>query len=203
MLFRSVYTTRVDGVSQAWLASLDRRQAARVIAREANEVSFAGDDVVFSSLQKQTNSLMRVPKAGGEPVQLLSSIVNKFGVSPDGRFVLVGVPRTGDQAGGETVAIPTAGGTPVKVCAVTCAGYWSRDGRTLYLRGGGGKWFAIPIPEGRSLPVFKSVVDFAHPESMPGAHVMIGEQIVPGPDLSTYAYVKAETPRNLYRIPLH
>jgi len=204
-----VYTTRVDGAPQAWLASLDRRQAPRVIARDADEVSFAGDAVVYRSLQKQKNSLMRVSKAGGEPVELLSSIVNKFGVSPDGRFVLVGAPGAGEHASAETIMVPTAGGPPVRVCALACAGQWSRNGRYLYVHSGGltegGNWFAIPIPEGRPVPVLsKGVIDFAHPESMPsGSHVMIGEQIAPGPEPSTYAFVKDETPRNLYRIPLH
>ena len=58
-------TTDGVGVSQIWLAPLDRRTPPRQIARSGDQVSFGADgDLVFRSLEETANALVRIKKDG-------------------------------------------------------------------------------------------------------------------------------------------
>jgi hypothetical protein len=68
-----------------------------------------------------------------------------------------------------------------------------------------GKSIAIPIPSGKSFPdlpaagLDANAVELQHV----GASVMEHGPVSPGPDPSTYVFVKTDLQRNLFRIPLH
>jgi len=204
-----VFSTAAGGESQILIAPIDRHQAPALIARGGDAVSFGpNDDVVFRSLGAQTNTLMRVPRSGGPPTPIFAPILDKAGVSPDGQWAFVAISEPGKPTSVESVVVPVNGGATVKVCSQLCYGRWSHDGRYLYLYPWSGRlsrtWIAVPIPAGRSLPAFaKSGIDLDHLEVLSGTQVIRQEEVAPGPTPSTYAFVKAETSRNLYRIPLH
>jgi hypothetical protein len=188
------------GTSQIWLAALDRRTPPRQIAQGGDQVSFGPEeDLVFRSVT-ENNALIRIKKDGtGRSRVPAATVVDKVGVSPDGKWV------TASLAEGGTVAIPVDGGAPVKICALRCLSTWSPDGRFFYLwRLGKRKTLAFPVPSGRSLPDLPAEgVDPGAAIGPPGARIIENDSISPGRDPSTYVFIKTDLHRNLYRIPLH
>jgi serine/threonine protein kinase len=202
-----VFTTPGSGgESQIWLASLDRRTPPRQIARGGDELSFgAGGDVIFRALQGTGNLLARIRKDGTEQERLTTApILDKYGTSPDGEWVIAVSLDTGEPA---TLAVPVHGGAPRKLCAAACSAVWSSDGRFFYVASawGPGRTLAIPVPTGKSLPDFSAsgIDPLAGVVSIPGARMIEHGSVSPGPDPSTYVFTKTDLQRNLFRIPLH
>ena len=67
-----------------------------------------------------------------------------------------------------------------------------------------GRTLAIPLPAGASLPDLPEVgIGTEETPAIPGLRVINRELISPGPDASTFAFVKTDSQKNLFRIPLH
>jgi hypothetical protein len=139
-------------------------------------------------------------------------MLDKYGVSPDGKWISIFSPGTGEDAEPVTLAVPVDGGVPVRICFPSCPTVWSVDGRFLYLPIAWGpdataprKTAAIPVPAGKSLPDLPPAgIDASQDEvTARGARVIEQRSISPGPDPSTYVFAKSELQRNLFRIPLH
>jgi hypothetical protein len=205
-------TTESNGESTIWLASLDRSTPPRQIAA-GDEVSFgAGGELIFRSLN-ENNALVRIQRDGtGRDRITTTPVLDKFGVSPDGNWVIVWSPGSGDQGEG-TLAIPTHGGAARKICEA-CWATWSADGRFFYVALApasssatisSGTTLAIPVPVGKSLPDLPAngiALDTAVIE-LPNARVIEHDALSPGPEPSTYLFTKTDQQRNLFRIPLH
>jgi serine/threonine protein kinase len=194
-------TTDGNGTSQIWLAALDRSTPPRQIAQGGDRVSFGPeDDLVFRSLA-ENNALIRIKKDGtGRSRVSAEKILDKFGLSPDGQWVIAHL------AEGGTVAVPVDGGTPTRICAQVCPSAWSSDGRWLYVGApvATGKTYAIPVPSGRSLPDLPAGgIDPRAEVAVPGTRLIEHGSISPGADPSTYAFLKTDLQRNLFRVPLH
>jgi hypothetical protein len=128
--------------------------------------------------------------------------VDKFGVSPDGRWALASAAAVEDGTAGMN-AVPLHGGAPRRICVDCDAAVWSSDRKFLYLSAKG-RTLAIPIPPGKSLPDLPvSGIRLAEAEGLPGTRVIEHGAVSPGPDPSTYVFVKTDLQRNLFRIPLH
>jgi eukaryotic-like serine/threonine-protein kinase len=149
-------TTDNNGASQIWLASLDRRAPPRQIARDGDEVSFgANGELIFRS-PGENNVLVRIKEDGtGRERITPTPVQDKFGVSPDGEWVIVGSPGAGENVPA-MLAVPTHGGAPRKIC-VDCYAGWSSDGRFFYVSidhrafaASPGKLLAIPVRAGQS-----------------------------------------------------
>jgi Tol biopolymer transport system component len=206
------YTTKESsGESRIWLASLHGRTAPREIARAGDQVSFGVDhDLFFRSMEGMTNSLVRIKKNNSERERIGAvPIVYKFGVSPDGDWVIVHAAGPGEYYQPQTLAVPVHGGDPQRICSHSCPAVWSADGRFLYLARGAtvsspAMTVAIPVPAGKSLPDLPaSGITFAAAAQLPGAHVIARDLVSPGADPSTYVFTRSEWRRNLFRIPLH
>jgi serine/threonine protein kinase len=205
-------TTNADGQSQIWLAPLDRRTSPLLIVEAGDQVSFgAPGELIFRSLAKG-NALARIKTDGSgfERVPTVS-ILEKRDVSPDGEWVIIHTPSTGDRPVVEDVAVPLRGGVPKKICEACITG-WSQDGRFFYVAGdvktstsSARRAFAIPVPAGQALPDFPAggITDFAQAAALPGARTIEERLISPGSDPSTYIFTKTDSQRNLFRIPLH
>jgi hypothetical protein len=97
----------------------------------------------------ENSTLIRIKKDGtGRSRVTAAPVLDKFGLLPDGKWVIASL------AEGGTFAIPVHGGTPVKICTLrSCPSIWSPDGRWLYVAPGvTGKTYAISVPSGRSPP---------------------------------------------------
>ena len=205
-------TTDSAGTSQIWLAPLDRRTSPRLIASAGDSVSFgAAGELIFRSLG-ENNALVRIKTDGTGRERIPTvSVLAKGDVSPDGEWVIIRAPGTGKDAVLATLAIPIHGGAPKIIC-YTCSATWSTDGKFFYVGSNqsasatsAGKTLAIPVPAGKSLPDLPaagiSVADGA--VGLRGAVTIEDGLIVPGPDPSTYLFTRADSQRNLFRIPLH
>jgi serine/threonine protein kinase len=209
-------TTNGDGHSQIWLAPLDRRTPPRVIVDAADQVSFgAPGELIFRSLA-QGNALARIKTDGTRFERIPTvSFLDKGDVSPDGEWVIIHTPPTSDQPVLETRAVPIRGGVPRTVCrgdADFCTAAWSPDGNFFYVGSDlitspsfARRTFAIPVPAGKALPDFLvgGIPDLKRAVALPGARTIEEGPISPGSDPSTYVFTKADSQRNLFRIPLH
>jgi hypothetical protein len=188
------------------LAPLDRRTPPREIARSGDQVSFGADgDIVFRSREEKTNVLARIKKDGSGRERITAApIVDKYGVSPDGKWAVVASPES-DKAGSSRFAVPISGGAPQKICFGGCLALWSSDGRFFYYQPFSGKTqtLAIPVPAGKSLPDLPSSGISAAEGVVPGAMILEHTLVSPGPDPSTYVFTRTDNQRNLFRIPLH
>ncbi len=199
-----VFTTVRDGASQIWIAPLDRHAAPTLLIRGGDEVAFdRAGAVFFRSLGEHANFLHRMRSDGSSNVRVLETPIVEFhAVAPDGRWASVDLPVEGGIAGG--FLAPVGGGAPSLIRKGWWPSQWSRDGNTLYVEVGTGensqrhgRTAALPIgADGLPVESAMSVPDAAlipHPES----------DLSMGSDPSVYAFVKWETRRNIYRIPLH
>ena len=192
-------TTDGNGTSQIWWAALDRRTPPRQIAQGGDQVSFGPEeDLVFRSVA-ENNALIRIKKDGtGRSRVTAATVIDKFGLSPDGKWVIASL------AGSGTFAMPVDGGAPKRICARTCPSTWSSDGRWLYVTlRAADKTYAIPVPSGRSLPVLPAQGVDREAAGRPEARIISNGSISPGADPSTYVFTKTDQQRNLFRIPLH
>jgi WD40 repeat protein len=200
-------TTAGDGERQIWLAAFDRRTAPRQIVRGGNSVTFGDKDQLdFLMLEEKVNFLYRIRKDGTERKRLSENpVLNKFGISPDGNWLIVIAAASGDAnaATFESIAMPVHGGAPRKICPGPCRVVWSPDGRYFYMSIPG-KTIAIPLPAGKSLPDWQpSVINLPDVAKVPGSLLMDHEYISPGAEPSTYVFTKTDLQRNLFQIPLH
>ena len=137
-------------------------QPPRQIARAGDQVSFGADGhLVFRSLEEKTNLLVRIKKDGtGRERITTAPILDKYGVSPDGEWVIVLSPGAGVDVGNARRAHPTAA-PPRKICDANLPGRMVfRREDLLCVAGpavaatslGKTQVLAIPVPAGKSLP---------------------------------------------------
>ena len=188
-------------------------QPPRQIARAGDQVSFGADgDLIFRSLEEKTNWLVRIKKDGSGRERITTApILEKFGVSPDGKWVIVFSPGAGEDAVPAVLAVPIHGGAPKKICVPDCSAGWSSDGRFFYvatrrcLRTPRERRSRFLCRRGKSLPDLPaSGIDLsARGIALPATRWIEHGSISPGPDPSTYVFTKTDLQRNLFRIPLH
>jgi hypothetical protein len=125
------------GTSHVWLARLDRPDPPRQLAEfEADSPRFdAVGDIFCRGIENGTRFIYRLreghapEKAIQQPVLFLQTI------SPDGTWLIVRAQQPADRQDGSqvTMAVPTAGGPPVPLCAI-CEVDWMPNGRSLVIR---------------------------------------------------------------------
>ena len=204
-----VFSTQSSGKApQIWLAPLDRSSPPKLVTAEGGAWPLFGPDnqVLFLWSDGKANYLVRTARDGSNRSKVVPySVGNVDSISPDRRWI---VAMTG---GGSTVALPTEGGDPRTIYRVsTPAVAWSADGKFFYVGvqttslNSVGKTVAIPVPPGQMLPDLppSGIRGLEEAKALPGAIVLDGWDIAPGPDPSVYAYTKTTVHRNLYRIPV-
>jgi Tol biopolymer transport system component len=213
------FTTRTtEGVLEIWLATLDRSSPPRRIVENGDEVSFAGSELVFRELAGKANYLARIGKDGTGRVRIVDTpILNKHDTSPDGSWVVAVDSGSAEQASPQTTSVRSVrgGGVAARLCLANCGATFSPDGKWLYvalLRIGnqpdvGARTLAIPMGKSGDLPdTVTSLIEAAFKGSLPleqsGVRVLQGAFLAPGPDPSTYAYVRQDVQSNLFRIPI-
>jgi hypothetical protein len=200
-----VFTTDHDGASQIWIAPLDRHAPPKLLIRGGDEAAFdnAGD-VFFRSLGERANHLNRVHSDGSGNVRVLENpIVELEAVAPDGRWVAVDMPVEGGI--GAAWLVPVDGGAPSLIRKGWWPSHWSRDGKLLYMEIGTGE---DSQRHGRTaaLPIGADGLPIGSPAALaPDATLILQPEssLAMGSDSSVYVFVKEETQRNIYRIPLH
>ena len=213
-----VFMTRAEnGAREIWLAPLDRSAPPRRITENADDPSFAGSEIAFRELDTKAIYVTRIGKDGTARQRIIETpIIDKGDTSPDGAWVVAIASGTGERGPTPGTTIQSLrGGPPTLLCPGNCPSAFSADGRWLYVTllgigqqpGSGAKTLAVRMGENGELPASLSTVVGAAfagtlPSDQPGVRLLQGTFIAPGPDPSTYAYVKQEVQSNLFRIPI-
>jgi hypothetical protein len=212
---RVAYSALGDGGQwRLWLALLDRRSSPRQLPSSTSDdvpIFLPSGEIIFRAREEKSNYLCRVKEDGsGRQKVIPDPIIFLNGASPDGNWAVVYEATVGEETTGESLAIPIHGGTPLHLCG-GCSLKWSNDGHFLYLtfyfqnRGmGEGQTLVIGLRPGTDFPRWppagiKSEADLL---SLHALRVIPLQEVAPGPDNATYAFVRNAAHRNLYRIPL-
>ena len=212
-----VFSARPAGQpSQLWIAPLDRTSPPRRISAGGEEAPYFGanGDVLFRLTENNVSYLGAMTRDGGSRRKALPlRVASVRQISPDRRFMIVGAVLPGDanlkEPGQSIVALDGSGAR--RFCDNLCRAAWSPDGRYFYIELANssrenptGRTLAIPISPGHSLPPIPpaAVHNLAEWAKVPGAKVVDHDEIAPGSNPSTYAYIQSSVHANLFRIPL-
>jgi DNA-binding winged helix-turn-helix (wHTH) protein/Tol biopolymer transport system component len=200
-----VFSTQPPGkASQLWLAPLDGSSPPRQLSSTGEGAPHFGPDgqVLFQFSDGKANYIGRINKDGtGRSKSLPDPVLALLGISPDRRWLIT-------DSSAAILATSIRGGSPRRICMGWCSAAWAPDGKFLYIglppNSGlpSAKTLAIPVPAGEMLPRLPSsgIRGAEDAKAIRGTRLLDGWFIAPGPDPSTFAYVKTTMHRNLYRI---
>jgi DNA-binding winged helix-turn-helix (wHTH) protein/Tol biopolymer transport system component len=210
-----VFSTQPAGkATQLWIAAIDRRFSPKLISSSGDTSPHFGRDnsIHYRLSDGTTHHLARMNRDGSNRSKVADyPIGNVQTISPDRRWIVAFVPPVDGGLYLTTLAIPTEGGSPKRICVrANCTVNWSPDGKFLYVgverksRTSQGKTLVIPVPPGQMFPELPEtgIRGLADGSALRGARVLEGWNIAPGPSPSVFAYVKTTVHRNLFRIPL-
>ena len=199
--------------SQIWIAPLDRSAPPHRIAANGESLPHFGphDDIVFRLTDGKAFYVGVMAGDGtGRRKALPGRLINFNSLSPDRRLVSVTAVLPGVTLP-VTFILPLDGSPAIPICDSLCQPTWSPDGRYLYLeiadKSGQNQHAAtaaIQIPPGETVPHVppEAVHDTIQWAKVPGVKIIQDTGIAPGPNPSTYAYIKPSVHANLFRIPL-
>jgi tRNA A-37 threonylcarbamoyl transferase component Bud32 len=200
---KSIAYVTTDG--RLWYSLVDRQTPPMMLAQQgsAPQFSFSGD-IFFRSgsilyrIHPDGTGMREVPGNPGDPKLPISPM------SPDEEWSI----RISDSS--HVLAYPKNGGPPVPLCeGANCSAGWTSDAKFFWisvdpLSGQNGLMGLIPLSSKSMLPALppQGVRTRADLMKIPGVQVVSTRFASPSPDGSSYAFVKQESRRNLYRIPL-
>jgi len=204
-----------DRRSRLWVASTDRSDAPRQIPNVEGDMPYFGPpgEVVFHAIEGNSTFAFRIREDGTNKQKLTQKeIVELWGASPDGKFVIGETGTSGRQGARPGVAIPIAGGPLKPIFDGMCYLKWQGNRKFVYVSvltaalsaGASGRTYILPVPPGKVFPNippggFHSEKEIA---ALPGVRVIDAADVSPGPSPNVYAFSRQDVYRNLHRIPL-
>ena len=209
-----------EGKRALWIGDLDRRSAPRQIPNISGhaphigrngDIFFAGEDTPIHLYRVQSDGagLQRID-APFERRADPEARVGLFGLSIDGRWLATRDPRTGTL-----LAAATEGAGQIEICAGFPSNSrltWSADGKEVFVSVPTapsatevvGRTYIVTLATGKVWPTippggFRSPDDFG---TLTGAKVIEAYDVTPGPRPGVYAFSRASSQRNLYRVPI-
>ncbi len=198
-----------SGHSTLWIAPTNRRSSPMKLTTGGNEDApfFLPDgDLIFRSVEAGGNFVYRMKPDGSDRRKLLPQpVLDLISVSPDGRWLLFAAASNVDEPPVITQAFPLNGGPTVTLCSGYCGGMWDGSGKFFYFffEAITSQVYILPTSSGTGLPK-------APPQGIAGMEdvraakpiATISDEVTSALNPSTYVYVRRNTRRNLYRIPL-
>ena len=204
---KSVTFAMVDtkGHPSIWIARTDRRTSPTRISSSSSEDSphFLPDGtIVFRALENGANFLYRMRPDGSDRRKLISDrILDLMGTSPDGRWITVIRPRSGESSVVRSV-ISIDGQRSVDLCSTICGSDWDTSGNSMVFVFPQ-QSVVVPLVSNTGLPQIPST-GFSGPgdfKKITGAK-FIDKEVQSMITSSVYAYQVDDIRRNLYRIPV-
>jgi Tol biopolymer transport system component len=208
-----LFTQQPNGqATQLWSTPMDRSGPPRQIGSGLDDPHFGPKGQAFFRMAE--GHVLYVGSLADDGIGLRKAlpgpILNFDNVSPDGRFIVAGIEDP-HMTPPPTRLLPLHGGAAMPLCDLLCTPIWSPDGRYLSLQipdesnqNVNARTAIIPLPPGKVVP--RLTPELIHEVSrwakMPGVKVVDGIGIAPGPNPSSYAYIKPSVHANLFRIPL-
>ena len=199
--------------SQLWIAPVDRSAPPVLLAAGGENAPRFGRDgrILFRFAENNFNYVGQMNRDGSGRSKVVPYPISTFmRISPDRRWLMAIVPSSDATWSSKTMAVPTDGGSPRPLCIYTCWGGWSPDGRFVYVssdvrtRINSGKTFVIPAAGETGLPDLpkEGIASLRDAVTIPGTILIDKDDVIPGPEPSTYAYLKTTAHRNLFQIRL-
>jgi hypothetical protein len=140
-------------------------------------------------------------KEEGQHKVISEPIVSLNGCSPDGEWLLTNIASPKEESSVAQVAYGLRQQGPVSLCA-NCIPQWSRDGRILYVIFG--QTYAIQLSGGAMFPKLPpGGITAENVTTLPVVRTYDEPSVLYHSDnLFTYAFYRATSSRNIYRIPL-
>jgi Tol biopolymer transport system component len=210
-----IYSSRSQaGKPQSWLSPLDKSSPPRPIGDAGEVYPFFGQGkrIVFQLSEGNANYLETMNLDGSGRARLSPYPVLEIeGVSPGRNWLMamVSYPQ-GKSAVPQPMAFPLNGDAPLQICQGYCRIRWASNGKYLYIttdfssQTAPERTVAIPVGPGERLPVLPpdGIATAADLNTIPGSQWVGRKDIIPGKDLTHFAYLKTAEHRNLYRISL-
>jgi len=208
-----------EGKRGLWMGDLDGRPTPRQIPNisgHAPRIATNGDVFFVGEFvgEKRPFPLYEV-HSDGTGLQKIQSLPNPegrgglFGLSPDGRWLAT------RDATATLLAAATEGAALIKICADAPGNSrisWSTNGKEIFLSVPTapiateliGRTYVVPLAPGKVWPTippggFRSLDDMA---TRTAAKVIEAYDVTPGPRPGVYAFSRASSQRNLYRVPI-
>ena len=208
-----VYTAGEGRASQLWIASLNGSSQRRNLdVSGATWPHFGPQRKIFLvRAEGDRNFLEQVNEDGSERTRVSSDpVIEITSISPGQRWLIASIPGSvpGEKPG--IAALDLREGPPLRLFAGYCVPRWSSDGKLLSIpvepssATSPGRSLLIPVGPGETLPPLPSagLRPNSEPAMVPGSKVYPRADFIPGRGSSTYAYVKSQEHRNLYRVTL-
>lgn len=200
------------GMTHIWMSRSDRQTAPRQVSGlEADNPRFGGSGSIFYRVSEGGASFIYRMSADGESTKAVARpVLFLLSVSPDDAWLVARVAATaGADSSQETVAFPTSGGPPVRLCGATCEVDWTPNAQSLVVRLGSsgsaslGRTFVLALRPGETLPPLpphgiETEADMAGLQFSQA----VGGSVYPADVSPLVAFVKSTTVRNIYRIAL-
>jgi serine/threonine protein kinase/Tol biopolymer transport system component len=198
-----------NGHPSIWIAPTDR-SASPVQLQSATSVDspffLPNGDLVFRSVEKDRNYAYRV-KIDGSGREKISNeaVLDLLALSPDGRWLISTTAPADPKQAFATRAIPVSGGLPIELCRGYCDTTWDSSGKNIFLHTAVvyDGTYTLPVVRDTGLPKLPDA-GFANAEDFKKAKPVeeIPWEVKSAVNATSYAYVRHNTRRNLYRIPL-
>ena len=198
-----------SGRSALWIAPTNRRSSPVKLTTSGNEDApffLPNGDLIFRSVEAGGNFVYRMKPDGSDRRKLLPEpVLDLLSVSPDGRWLLLAAASKVDEPPVITQALPLDGGPTVTLCSGYCGGIWDASGKFFYF------YFEALTSEVHVLPTSPATgLPKAPPQGIVSREdvkaakpiATISDEVTSALNPSTYVYVRQNTRRNLYRIPL-
>ena len=217
-----VFGTSPGQKAQIWLADIEKPSPAKLIASAGEDSPYFGPkgEILFRFSESGKHFLWRMNQDGSRREKVLADAIGTaFSISPDRRWITALSPVNGDNSNAATIALPTEGGIPRRICSGGCIPRWGANGGYLYISiprqsGATGDLLAVPVKRGETFPPLPppGIASFADGATLPGARIIEFQaargrhwesHFAFGPDPSVFAYRNITVHRNLFRIPLH
>jgi len=199
------YVTKdANNLQDLWIAATSRRSAPVRVASGANSPSFLpNDDLVFRSSEGAFNYIYCIKPDGSRRHKLISQrIIDLVALSPDGRWVVAGVPSSNEEMTAGITAFAIDGSASVPLCRGYCTPIWDTTGKYIYFTYPevlGSGTFVVPVTGDVKLPAGITLADDLKNKK---AATILPVYVESGNGTSVYAYVKQTSRSNIYRIPL-
>ena len=195
------------GQSRVWIAPTDRRTPPQEIRSRAVEdcpFFLPNGDLVFRAAEGDVHFLYRMTPDGTERQKISTrEILDSYGVSHDGRWVLAQTRGPDSEHPFSVAAFPIDGGPMVWICHGYCLSRWDGTGKWLYLsRGDGEKIYALPLQPSGLPRLPPAGISNSEELALMKAPAIAEGILQSGGTPSRYAYTSTVSHRNLYRIPL-
>jgi len=192
-----------SGSEGLFVAAADLRSPPQRLSSSDDSPYFLPDgSLVVLSSEGGINYIDRINADGsGRRRITYDHVIDLLSVSPDGKWVVAGVPSADVALTAAVKAFAVDGTGSRSLCLGYCTPTWDIAGKNLYVSYGdvfGAGTYVVPVTDDVKLPGGAASVDAMNRKNL----TVLPWDVATGSGTKMYAYIKQTTVSNLFRIPL-